>query len=138
MVKLKIFQIIYYKKNILIDLAADFRLKNLKNYLKWYKIKHSAIKNIKKSIYALPEIKKKILKIIKLFHVQDVIQLQYYYLLIPLIKKNLINNKNIIIDSKSGYSGAGRGVHKKYAKNKNFYESLSAYGISNFIDIIQK
>ena len=36
--------------------------------------------------------------------------------------------KNIIIDSKSGYSGAGRGVHKKY-KNKNLYESLSVYGI---------
>ena len=36
-------------------------------------------------------------------------------------KKNIISSKNIIIDSKSGYSGAGRGVHKKY-KNKNLYE----------------
>ena len=43
-------------------------------------------------------------------------------------KKNIISSKNIIIDSKSGYSGAGRGVHKKY-KNKNLYESLSVYGI---------
>ena len=43
-------------------------------------------------------------------------------------KKKMINIKNIIIDSKSGYSGAGRGVHKKY-KNKNLYESLSVYGI---------
>ena len=49
--------------------------------------------------------------------------------LIPLIKKILISNNNIIIDSKSGYSGAGRGVHKKY-KNKNLYESLSAYGLA--------
>ena len=48
--------------------------------------------------------------------------------LIPLIKKNIINLKNIIIDSKSGYSGAGRGVHKKHA-NKNLYESLSAYSV---------
>jgi len=48
--------------------------------------------------------------------------------LIPLIKKKSINIKNIIADSKSGYSGAGRGVHKKY-KNKNLYESLSAYGV---------
>ena len=45
-----------------------------------------------------------------------------------IIKKKLINKNNIIIDSKSGYSGAGRGVHKKY-KNKNLYESLSAYGV---------
>ena len=50
--------------------------------------------------------------------------------LVPLIKKNLIENKNMIIDSKSGFSGAGRGIHKKY-KNKNLYESLSAYGLAN-------
>ena len=48
--------------------------------------------------------------------------------LIPLIKKKLIKLNNIIIDSKSGYSGAGRGVHKKY-KNKNLYEFTSAYGV---------
>ena len=40
--------------------------------------------------------------------------------LIPLIKKDILNNKNIIIDSRDdGYSGAGRGVHKKY-KNKTY------------------
>ena len=49
--------------------------------------------------------------------------------LVPLIKNKLIKTNNIIIDSKSGYSGAGRGVHKKF-KNKNLYESLSAYGVS--------
>ena len=48
--------------------------------------------------------------------------------LLPLIKNKVIYEKNIIIDSKSGYSGAGRGVHKKYAK-KNLYQSLSAYGV---------
>ena len=45
-----------------------------------------------------------------------------------MIKKDLIKVDNIIIDSKSGYSGAGRGVHKKY-KNKNLYESLTAYEV---------
>ena len=48
--------------------------------------------------------------------------------LIPLIKKNLIKTDNIIIDSKSGYSGAGRGVHRKY-KDDNLYESIMAYGV---------
>ena len=42
----------------------------------------------------------------------------------------MLSNSNIIIDSKSGYSGAGRGVHKKF-KNRNLYESISAYGISS-------
>ena len=50
--------------------------------------------------------------------------------MIPLLKDRLIKNHNIIIDSKSGYSGAGRGVHKKY-KDKNLYESLSAYGVAS-------
>ena len=45
-----------------------------------------------------------------------------------MFKKKLVKLDNIIIDSKSGYSGAGRGVHKKY-KDKNLYESLSAYGV---------
>ena len=44
-------------------------------------------------------------------------------------KKKLLKLNNIIIDSKSGYSGAGRGVHKKY-KDKNLNESLIAYGVS--------
>ena len=48
--------------------------------------------------------------------------------LLPLLKNSLISEKNIIIDSKSGFSGAGRSVHKKHA-NKNLYGSLSAYGI---------
>ena len=47
------------KHNTLIDLSADFRLKNAKTYFKYYKLKHSSVKNIKKSIYALPEIKNK-------------------------------------------------------------------------------
>ena len=47
----------------------------------------------------------------------------------PVIKNNLVKVNNITIDSKSGYSGAGRTVHKKF-KNKNLYESLSAYGLS--------
>ena len=50
--------------------------------------------------------------------------------LVPIIKNKLINTKNIIIDSKSGYSGAGKNLHKKF-KFKNIYESISAYGVSS-------
>ena len=48
--------------------------------------------------------------------------------LIPLIKKKLINTKNIIIDSKSGYSGAGKKIKQKF-KFKNLFKSVSAYGV---------
>ena len=116
------------KKNVLIDLAADFRLDKVKNYFKWYKRKHKATQNIKNSIYALPELNPNKVKNFKIISCPGCYPTSVLLPLIPLIKKKLINEKNIIIDSKSGYSGAGRGVHKKYA-NKNLYESLSAYGV---------
>ena len=115
-------------KNTLIDLAADFRLEKASDYLKWYKQKHKSIKNIKKSVYALPEIIGKKVKEFDIISCPGCYPTSILLPLIPLIQKNLIRVDNILIDSKSGYSGAGRGVHKKY-KNKNLYESLSAYGV---------
>ena len=117
-------------KNLLIDLSADFRLKNKNEYLKWYKIKHSAQKLIKNSIYSLPELKKNQFKNQKVISSPGCYPTSILLPLAPLIQKNFISNRNIVIDSKSGYSGAGRNVHKKY-KNKNLYESLSVYGIAN-------
>ncbi len=117
------------KKNILIDLSADFRLNKSNDFLKWYKIKHKAINMIKKSIYALPEIKRNNIKDSKIISCPGCYPTSILLPLIPLLKKSLISNNNIIIDSKSGYSGAGRGIHKKY-KYQNLYESLSAYGLA--------
>ena len=117
-----------FKHNVLIDLAADFRLDKASDYLKWYKQKHRSIKNIKKSIYSLPEINADNINKFNIISCPGCYPTSILLPLIPLIKKNLIKLDNIIIDSKSGYSGAGRGIHNKY-KNKNLYESLSAYGV---------
>ena len=116
------------KHNVLIDLAADFRIQKAKTYLKWYKQKHKSIKNIKKAVYALPEITGKKVKNFNIIACPGCYPTSILLPLFPLIKKNLIKMNNIIIDSKSGYSGAGRTIHKKF-KNKNLYESLSAYGV---------
>ena len=116
------------KNNILIDLSADFRLKKSSEYLKWYKLKHKAIDNIKKSVYALPEFIGKKIKSYNIIGCPGCYPTSILLPLIPLIQKNMIRTDNVIIDSKSGYSGAGRNVHKKY-KDKNLYESLSAYGV---------
>ncbi len=116
------------KNNILIDLAADFRLEKSSEYSKWYKQKHRAVNNIKKSIYSLPEITGNKIKNFNIIGCPGCYPTSILIPLIPLLKKKLIKAKNIIIDSKSGYSGAGRNVHIKY-KNKNLYESLSAYGV---------
>ena len=115
-------------KNVLIDIAADFRLRSSKNYLKWYKQKHKAPQNIKKSIYSLPEFSSKDIKNFKIISCPGCYPTSILLPLLPLIKKKLIKLDNIIADSKSGYSGAGRGVHKIYSK-KNLYESLKAYGV---------
>ena len=116
------------KKNILIDLGGDFRLKKASEYLKWYKQKHRATSLIKKSIYSLPEINGQDVKKFNIISCPGCYPTSILLPLIPLIKHELIKVDNIIMDSKSGYSGAGRGVHKKN-KNKNLYDSISAYGV---------
>ena len=116
------------KKNTLIDLAADFRLEKASDYLKWYKQKHKAQKLIKRSSYILPEVNEKNLDKLQIISCPGCYPTSILLPLIPLFKNNLVKTNNIIMDSKSGYSGAGRGVHKKY-KIKNLYESLSAYGV---------
>ena len=116
------------KKNTLIDLSADFRLNDSKSYLKSYRQKHKSVKNIKNSIYSLPELNQKNIKKYQIISCPGCYPTSILLPLIPLVKKKLVQLDNIIIDSKSGYSGAGRGVHKKYI-NKNLYESLSAYGV---------
>ena len=116
------------KNNILIDLGGDFRLKKASEYLKWYKQKHRATNLIKKSIYSLPEINGQDVKKFNIISCPGCYPTSILLPLVPLIKHKLIKVNNIIIDSKSGYSGAGRGVHKKN-KNKNLYDSLSAYAV---------
>ncbi len=119
----------YLDKNVtLIDLAADFRLEKGSNYFKWYKQKHRATNLIKNSIYCLPEINGNELNKYQIISCPGCYPTSILLPLIPLFKNKLVKVRNIIMDSKSGYSGAGRGVHKKY-KNKNLYESLSAYGV---------
>ena len=114
--------------NILIDLSADFRLEKASEYLKWYKQKHNAPKLIKRSFYSLPELSGSKIKDYQIIGCPGCYPTSILLPLSPLLSKKLIKKDNIIIDSKSGYSGAGRGVHEKY-KNKNLYESLSAYGV---------
>lgn len=118
------------KNNIMIDLSGDFRLRKLSEYKKWYKLKHKARQNINKSIYVLPEITKEKIQNYKIISCPGCYPTSILLALAPLIKKNLIKKNNIIIDSKSGYSGAGRGIYKRN-KNKNLFESLSVYGVSD-------
>ena len=122
-----------YKKNIklkFIDLSADFRITNPKIYERNYKIKHKAKNLIKYSLYSIPELNKKIDSKIKIISNPGCYPTSVQIPLVPLIKDNLIKNYNITVDSKSGYSGAGKNLEKKFT-HKNLYQSTFAYSTKN-------
>jgi N-acetyl-gamma-glutamyl-phosphate reductase len=111
----------------LIDLSGDFRLRKSNDYKKWYGLNHNCKKLINKSYYSIPEFSKKEIKNYNIISCPGCYPTSVQLPLVPLIQKKMINVKNIIIDSKSGYSGAGRGVKKKF--KSDIFNSVSAYGV---------
>ena len=105
----------------IIDLSGDFRLKKIQDYKKWYSKKHLLKNRIKDFVYGLPEINRRKIINSNNISVPGCYPTSVLLPLLPIIKKNLLNKKNIIIDSKSGYSGAGKKFNlKKLIKNKNY------------------
>ena len=122
-----------YKKNYnlkFIDLSADFRIKDPKIYERNYKIKHSAKKLINQSLYSIPELNEKKIDKFRIVSNPGCYPTSIQIPLVPLIKKNQIKIKDITIDSKSGYSGAGKNFEKKFS-HKNLYQSTFAYSTKN-------
>jgi len=117
----------YNNKNLkFIDLSADFRLSNIKTYEKNYKVKHKAKNLIKYSLYSIPELNNDLITNYRIISNPGCYPTSIQIPLIPLIKKRLIKIDNITIDSKSGYSGAGKNLEKKFTHN-NLYSSVFAY-----------
>ena len=114
----------------LIDLSADFRLDSLVSYKKWYGGNFKSHKLLKKAIYSITEFKRDKLSKYNIISCPGCYPTSIQIPLIPLLKNKMINSKNIIIDSKSGYSGAGKNIKKKFAY-KNLFDSVSAYGVGS-------
>ncbi len=119
-----------YKHLKFIDLSADFRIKNKNIYKKFYKSNHKAADLIKHSIYSISEFVKNDIKNNKIIACPGCYPTSIQLPLIPLLKKKLIEKDNIIIDSKSGFSGAGKNLKKKF-KHKNLFSSVQVYGLPN-------
>ena len=113
-----------------IDLSADFRIKDVDVYEKWYKIEHKAKDLIEEAVYGLPELYREQIKKSRLIANPGCYPTCSILLLNPLLKHKLIDENSIIIDAKSGTSGAGRS-----AKIDNLFcevnENMKAYGIAN-------
>lgn len=113
----------------IIDLSADFRLKDVNVYEEWYKIIHKAPKYIDEAVYGLCEINRdKINENTRIIANPGCYTTTSILTLYPMVKEGIIDPDSIIIDAKSGISGAGRG-----AKVPNLFcevnESMKAYGV---------
>ncbi len=92
-----------------VDLSADFRLQDPAVYERWYQ-KHTAPELLKESVYGLPELHRKKIREAKIVGNPGCYPTGALIGLIPLVEKGMISLESIIIDSKSGVSGAGRDV----------------------------
>ncbi len=111
----------FYGKIKIIDLSADFRLDEEKSYKKNYGNDHSCPQYLKKFIYGLAEINRMKISNAHYVAIPGCYPTSVLLALIPLLKNNLVISNNIIIDSKSGYSGAGKKFEIKNIKSKNDY-----------------
>ncbi|MGL4392398.1 MAG: N-acetyl-gamma-glutamyl-phosphate reductase [Fusobacteriaceae bacterium] len=97
-------------KTKIIDLGADFRFKDFKVYEEWYKTENFAKDLLQESVYGLVEINREKIKTAKLIGNPGCYTSCSILSLYPLLKEKIIETTGIIIDAKSGVSGAGRGV----------------------------
>lgn len=116
-------------KTKIIDLSADFRLKDVKVYEEWYKIEHKAPQYIDEAVYGLCEINRDKVKDARIVANPGCYTTCSILTCYPLVKEGLIDPNTIIVDAKSGTSGAGRG-----AKTANLFcevnENMKAYGVA--------
>ena len=113
----------------IIDLSADFRIKDINIYEKWYDLKHPSKEFLEKAIYGLCEINRKEIMNAKLVANPGCYPTCTVLSMYPMLKEGLLETDSIIVDAKSGASGAGRG-----AKVANLYcevnENGKAYGVA--------
>ena len=113
-----------------IDLSADFRIKDVSVYEQWYKLTHASPQFIGEAVYGLPEINREKVKKARLIANPGCFPTCSFLSTYPLVKEGLIDPNTIIIDAKSGTSGAGRGskVDSLYCEVN---ENIKAYGVAS-------
>lgn len=114
-----------------IDLAADFRLQNLAEFEKWYGMQHSCPTVLTESVYGLTELNREKIKNARVIGNPGCYPTTVQLGLAPLLKNDttLINTQNIIIDAKSGVSGAGRKASLGMIYSENA-DNFKAYGVA--------
>ena len=117
-------------KTKIVDLSADFRIKDVKVYEKWYGIEHKSPQFIEEAVYGLCEVNRDKAKGARLIANPGCYTTCSILTAYPLAKEGIIDMRALIVDAKSGTSGAGRG-----AKVPNLFcevnENMKAYGVAS-------
>ena len=117
-------------KTKIVDLSADFRIKDVKVYEKWYGIEHKSPQFIEEAVYGLCEVNRDKVKGARLIANPGCYTTCSILTAYPLAKEGIIDMRTLIVDAKSGTSGAGRG-----AKDPNLFcevnENMKAYGVAS-------
>lgn len=117
------------KRLKVLDLSADFRLHDVATYAQWYGHEHKAPDLQKEAVYGLTEIKRAAIKKTRLVAVPGCYPTTAQLPLIPLLEAGQIEHGDIIIDAKSGVTGAGRSVREDMLFTE-VAEGIHAYGIA--------
>jgi len=111
-----------------VDLSADYRFKDRDIYEKWYAVKHKDKLNLSTAVYGLTELERKFIKKTKLVANPGCYPTAAILALAPLLKNKLIKLDDIIIDAKSGFSGAGRNSSLDYLQGVR--NNFKAYAVN--------
>jgi N-acetyl-gamma-glutamyl-phosphate reductase len=112
-----------------VDLAADFRFKDVALWQQWYEMEHACPELLAEAVYGLPELNREQIKKASLVGSAGCYTTAAQLAMLPLVKTDWVDVKNIIVDGKSGVSGAGRQL-KTSSLFSECGESFAAYGVS--------
>ena len=112
-----------------IDLAADFRIKDIATWEKWYATKHACPELVAEAVYGLPEVNREAIKRARIVANPGCYPTAVQLGFLPLIANRLVDLEHLIADAKSGVSGAGRKseVHTLFSEAS---DNFKAYGVS--------
>jgi len=112
-----------------VDISADFRLRDVAEWEKWYKMKHAAPELVAQAVYGLPEVQRTRIREARLVANPGCYPTAVQLGFLPLLEQGLVDVEHLIADAKSGVSGAGRKaeVHTLFAEAA---DNFAAYGVS--------
>lgn len=122
-----------------IDLAADFRLQDLKAWKRWYKLEHTCPDLVREAVYGLPELHRERLRDARVVGAPGCYATAIQLGFLPLVEAGVVDARHLIADAKSGVSGAGRKaeVHTLFSEASDNFKAYGVAGHRHLPEIMQ-